>query len=155
MMEGSGSGSVQIMMDPEGPKTYASGSTTPYRVDIVPSHNTRMTFIFVHSQARKKPKKKIWMKNKVDGNMNRLSVNSPSPPVITAVNFPVEQHQTATTIDPAGDRDGVQKFSKVPDTEEKEEEEEGQNRGMKHSNNRTARKKADSSVAAVGRRTNY
>jgi hypothetical protein len=111
-----------------------------------------MTFIFVHSQARKKPKKKIWMKNKVDGNMNRLSVNSPSPPVITAVNSPVEQHQTAT-IDPAGDRDGVQIFSNVPDTEEKEEE-EGQNRGMKHGNSRPARKKANSSVAAVGRLTN-
>jgi hypothetical protein len=93
------------------------------------------------------------MKNKVDGNMNRLSVNSPSPPVITAVNSPVEQHQTAT-IDSAGDRDGVQKFSKVPDTEEKEEEEDGQSRGMKHSNSRPARKKASSSVAAVGRRTN-
>jgi hypothetical protein len=111
-----------------------------------------MTLIFVHSQARKKPKKKIWMKNKVDGNMNRLSVNSPSPPVITAVNSPVEQHQTATPIDPAGDRDGVQKFSKVSDTEEKEEE--GRSREMKHSNSRTARKKANSSVAAVGRRTN-
>ncbi len=96
--------------------------------------------------------------------MNRLSVNSPSPPVITAVNSPsppvitavnspVEQHQTATTIDPAGDWDGVQKFSKVPDTEEKEEEEEGQSRGTIYFN-RLARKKANSSVAAVGRRTN-
>ena len=108
---------------------------------------------FFHSQARKKPKKKIWIKNKVDGNMNRLSVNSPSPPVITAVNSPVEQHQTATPIDPAGDRDGVQKFSKVADTEEKEEEEEGQSRGTKYFN-RPARKKASSSAATVGRRTN-